>query len=129
MGAGVEEQSQTGIFMFTPVTVERLYAGSVFKLIGIGLTCSLVPLSVVGGLLALVGAWTVTWNARPIGGMWGFALAPVCGVLLTLVLTLVIGTACAAGLWIYSRFRPVVLWVKGFAQVAQVPGQSRFGPA
>lgn len=114
--------------MFTSVTVERLYAGTVFKLIGIGLTCSIVPLSVLAGLFALVGGGAVTLNARPIGGMWGFALAPLCGVVVTLLLTFFVGMACVAGLWIYSRFRPVVLWGKNFA-AAPAPTESRLGAA
>lgn len=115
--------------MFTSVTVERLYVGSVYKLIGIGLTCSLVPLSLLLGVLALFGASTVSWNGRPVMGMWGLALSPVIGVLLTLMLTFILGTACVAGLWIYSRFRPLVLWGKDFAGMTPVQANSRFGPA
>jgi hypothetical protein len=110
--------------MFTSVTVERLYSGSVFKLIGIGLTCSLLPVSFLAGLLTLFGPWTITWNEKPIAGMWGVALAPVLGVLLTLLLTFVLGTACAAGLWVYSKFRPLILWGKEFAYT---PAQSESG--
>jgi flagellin-like protein len=96
--------------MFTSVTVERLYAGSVYKLIGIGLTCSVIPLSLLVGVLALFGAGSLTWNDKPIVGLWGLALSPVFGLLLTLVLTFVLGTACVLGLWLYSKFRPLVLW-------------------
>lgn len=106
--------------MFTSVTVGRLYVGTIYKLIGIGLTCSLLPISLAMGILALFGAGTVTWNARPIVGMWGLALSPVIGILLTLVLTLLVGTACAAGLWVYSRFHPIVIW----GDVIEEPGES-----
>jgi hypothetical protein len=96
--------------MFTSITVARLYVGSVYKLIGIGLTCCVVPLSLLAGALAMFGLSTVTWNAKPIAGAWGLALYPIFGVFLTLVLTFVVGTACVAGLWLYSRFRPLVFW-------------------
>ena len=96
--------------MFTSITVGRLYVGSVYKLIGIGLTFSVVPLSLVAGALALFGVSTITWNSRPIVGAWGLALYPVFAILLTLVLTFAVGTACIAGLWLYSKVRPLVLW-------------------
>jgi hypothetical protein len=96
--------------MFTSITVGRLYVGSVYKLIGIGLTCFVVPLSLLAGALAMFGASTVTWNAKPVAGAWGLTLYPIFGVLLTLVLTFAVGTACVAGLWLYARFRPLVLW-------------------
>lgn len=98
--------------MFTPVTIERLYAGSVFKLIGIGLTFSIIPLSVVVGVLALFGGLPLAWNAKQIVGVWGLALVPVFGIVLTLAGTLVIGLPCVIGLWLYAQIRPIVLWGK-----------------
>ena len=98
--------------MLTPLTIGRLYAGTVYKLVGIGLTCFIVPLSLLLGVLALFGVGTVSWNAKPILGAWGLALYPVFGMILTLVLTLTVGTACVAGLWLYSKFRPLVLWAR-----------------
>jgi hypothetical protein len=102
--------NERGADMFTSVTVDRLYTGSVFKLIGIGLTCSIIPLSFLMGVLALFGGVALTWNAKQIVGMWGLALCPLLGVLLTLVMTFVLGTPCVVGLWIYSKFRPIILW-------------------
>ena len=107
--------------MFTPITVDRLYAGSVFKLIGIGLTCSIVPLSFLVGVLALFGGVAPTWNAKQIVGMWGLALCPLAGILLTLMLTFVLGMPCVVGLWIYSKFRPIVLWCKNVVHEADPP--------
>jgi hypothetical protein len=104
--------NEFGANMFTSVTVDRLYTGSVYKLIGIGLTCSIVPLSFLVGVLALFGGVALTWNAKQVVGMWGLALCPLAGVLLTLVLTFAVGTPCVIGLWVYSRFRPIVLWCK-----------------
>lgn len=114
--------------MFTPVTFERLYAGSVFKLIGIGLTFSIVPLSVVVGVLALFGGLPLAWNAKQIVGVWGLALVPVCGIVLTLAATLVIGIPCVIGLWLYSQIRPIVLWGKNVqyeSEAAAVPAMER----
>jgi hypothetical protein len=95
---------------FMSVTIDRLYAGSIYKLIGIGLTCCLVPFSLVLGLLSLTGLLTFSWNAKPIMGLWALALSPVAGVLVTLALTFTVGSACVLGLWFYSKFRPIVLW-------------------
>lgn len=117
--------------MFTSVTVDRLYGGTVYKLIGIGLTCSVIPFSLLMGIFALFGANTVSWNAKPIVGMWGLALSPVIGVLLCVVLTFVLGTACVVGLWVYSKFRPVVLWGRNFVNESDPedsPGKKGDGP-
>ena len=96
--------------MLTPLTIGRLYAGTVYKLVGIGLTCSLVPLSVLLGILAFFGVGPVSWSAKPLQGALGLALYPVLGVILAVVLTFTVGSACVVGLWLYSKFRPLVLW-------------------
>lgn len=98
--------------MFTSVTVDRLYPGSVLKLIGIGFTFSIIPLSFLVGILALFGALPVAWNAKQIAGMWALALYPLAGVLVTLVATFALGFPIVIGLWLYSRIRPIVLWGK-----------------
>jgi hypothetical protein len=45
------------------------------------------------------------------------------------MLTFILGTACVAGLWLYSKFRPLILWGKGFAGMTPVQASSLFGPA
>jgi hypothetical protein len=122
---GLSGWKSTG--MFTSITVGRLYIGSVYKLIGIGLTCSIVPLTLLAGIVALFGVSTVTWNAKPISGAWGLALYPVFAVLLVIGMTFVTGTACIAGLWLYSKFRPLVLW--GRNVLVQTPGRTAWPQA
>lgn len=98
--------------MFTRISLTRLYVGSVYKLVFIGLVFSLLPLCVVFGVLAGFGFNTVQWNGRQVYGVMGFVLGPVVGILMTGFLTVALGTACVFGLWLFSKFRPLSLWAR-----------------
>lgn len=98
--------------MFTMVRIKRLSAGSIFKLIAIGLACSLIPLSTIFGLLAAFGAQTVNWNGQPLTGLAGLAASPVIGLMLAGTGTVFLGSACALGLWLYSFVRPMRILVE-----------------
>lgn len=98
--------------VFTEIRIQRLGAGSVFKLAAVGLACSLLPLSVFFGVLAAFGAQTITWNGQHLTGLSGLAMSPVVGLMLTGIGTLFLGSACAFGLWLYSLVRPMTILVK-----------------
>jgi len=102
------------------ITVQRLLAGTVFKLVGIGLACSVIPLSLLTGLLAMGGASTLMVNRQIVTGMPALVLSPLAGALMVLVLTLLLGSCMALGLWLFSKFRPMTLLVLDTA--ADVPG-------
>lgn len=99
--------------MFTRITLSRFEVYSVYKLIFIGLACSLIPLSVVFGVFALFGANTVNWNGQPLHGILGFIASPLIGAFITLLFTGLLGTACIFGLWLFSKVKPLSLWGKG----------------
>ncbi len=98
--------------MFTELTIQRLSAGTVFKLAAIGMACTFLPLCVFFGVLAAFGAPTITWNGQHLTGVSGLAMSPVIGFMITSLGTLFLGSACAFGLWIYSLVRPVSILVK-----------------
>ncbi|ARV19918.1 hypothetical protein AEP_02993 [Curvibacter sp. AEP1-3] len=98
--------------MFTELTIQRLSAGTVFKLAAIGMACTFLPLCVFFGVLAAFGAPTITWNGQQLTGVSGLAMSPVIGLMITSLGTLFLGSACAFGLWIYSLVRPVSILVK-----------------
>ena len=49
---------------FITVSLKKMSAGSIYKILLIGLTCSLVPLGLLNGILAAVGVnlLTLRWN-------------------------------------------------------------------
>lgn len=105
--------------MFREVSVRRLSAGTVFKLVAIGLACSVIPFSLLMGFLSLFGASTVTWNRQTVTGVYGLIVSPFIGLVLVAFLTMVLGSCVAFGLWIFSKIRPVTLLVKQDAAAAR----------
>lgn len=98
--------------LFQDITIQRLSVGSLFKLVALGLGLTLIPFSLLMGCLALFGASTVGWNQQPLTGVTGLLAAPLMGIFLTAIFTLLIGTSMAIGLWLHARFRPLTLRVK-----------------
>ena len=98
--------------MFTRISLTRLYVGSIYKLVFIGLACSIFPLCVTFGVLAALGFNTVQFGSQYVHGVAGFLLGPVLGIALTGFFTFVFGAACVFGLWLFSKFRPLSLWAK-----------------
>jgi hypothetical protein len=107
--------------MFTRITLDRLYAGSVYKLIFTGLLCAMLPLAIIFGVLATFGANTVTWNGQTIYGVMALVVSPLIGLLSAGIFTLFLGTSCVFGLWLFSKFKPLSLWVKN---VKHHPGET-----
>lgn len=100
--------------MFNEILVQRLTAGTTFKLVAIGMLVTFVPFSVLMGCFALFGANTLTWNNENIHGITAVLASPFIGLLIALAFTLFLGSAMAFGLWVYSKFRPLTLLVKQY---------------
>lgn len=98
--------------MYREISIQRLSAGSIFKLVAIGLFGTIIPFSALMGIPALFGAQTVTWNRTAITGLAGLLASPFIGAFLALLLTIFLGCSMAFGLWVYSKFRPLALLVK-----------------
>lgn len=92
--------------MFTTLTVRRLGVGTVYKLWFIGMLASMLPLGLLFGVLAAFGYNTVTWNGEPLYGVAGLVSGPLMGLFLAVRFTLLLGSAAALGLWLYSKLRP-----------------------
>ena len=91
--------------MIREVEIVRLSFGTVYKLIALGLTMTVVPFGALMGVFALLGATTVTMNDRALTGLSGLVAGPLLGILMVVVFTVIFGTAIALGLWVYSLFR------------------------
>lgn len=98
--------------MFTEITVQRLSAGTLFKLAGVGLAITLVLFSSVMGVCAFFGASTVNWNHQQLTGWPGLIASPFIGAFLAVLFTGILGCCMVFGLWLYSKFRPLTLLAK-----------------
>jgi hypothetical protein len=112
------ERKTQGAVMFKEIKVQRVAMGTLFKLVGLGFVCTLVPFALLMGCFALFGASTVSWNQQPVTGVAGLIASPFIGLMLTAILTALSGSCMSLGLWLYSRFRPLTLLVKIEADTA-----------
>ena len=92
---------------FVTISLKKMSAGSIYKILLLGLTYSLVPLGILNGILAAVGVnlLTVRWNGEVIHGFSAIIISPIFFLILALVLTGIVGSLAWLGLWIYSQFR------------------------
>jgi hypothetical protein len=101
--------------MFTTITVKRIGVGSLYKLFAIGLGCGMLPLGLLLGVLAFFGANTVAWNGQQLRGAAGLVGGPLIGLFLTVLFTVLIGSICALGLWLFSLVRPLQITFQAVA--------------
>lgn len=95
--------------MYSRFSVQRLSAGSIFKIMFVGLAASLVPLGILFGILAASGFDTVHWNGEALHGVAKLVTGPLLGLLSALMFSVFFGSAIAVGLWVYSKLRPLSL--------------------
>ena len=94
------------------IYISRLSAGSVFKLVGIGLLCSLLPFTILMGCTAYFGLNSLLWNGQPLTGATALIAAPFIGLFMVAVFTMMLGTAITFGLWMYSFISPLEIAFK-----------------
>ena len=101
--------------MVEQIEIKRLTTGTVFKLLFIGSACTLIPFSLLMGVLSVFDASTVTWNGRHLTGFSGLLASPLIGAMLALVFSGFFGLCISVGLWVYSYFKPLTLlyWKTG----------------
>lgn len=97
------------MFIDRSIKIRRIRTGSVFRLMAAGIFCSVVPLCLIFGVLALFGLNAVRWNNQPVYGIRGLLLSPVLGALIAGVFTIMAGVGVSFGLWVYSKFRSLSL--------------------
>ena len=91
------------------ISIARLTAGSIYRLVLVGLLCGFVPLGVIFGVLGFTGYGTVKWNGEPITGPSALYAGPLISIFLALMLSLFLGSVSVLGLWLFSKFRPFKL--------------------
>ena len=99
------------------LNVERLSSGTIYKLVALGSIFSLVPVSLLLGILSLFGLDTISWNDAPASGAKGFLVSPFIGLFLAGFATAFGGSAIAFGLWLYSFFGALQLRYEAVEEV------------
>ena len=81
----------------------------------IGLLYSIVPFTMLAGLLSFFGpeVATVTWGGGPLTGFPALIVSPLVGLFLGLLFAAILGTMIAFGLWLYSKVGPLQIRVLG----------------
>jgi hypothetical protein len=94
------------------ITIRKLSTGTIFKLIAIGNLCSIIPFSLLMGILAFFGAETVTWNDKQLVGLEGLIASPFIGLFISFIFTAFFGILVSFGLWVFSKFRTIQIDIK-----------------
>ena len=89
--------------------IARISTGSVFKLVGMGLLFSLFPFVLLMGVLAAFGYKTLHWNQEPVTGLGALLAAPLMGIFMVGVFTMMMGTFISFGIWVYSWMGPFTI--------------------
>lgn len=91
------------------LTIQRLGAGTLFKLLLIGYATVTIPAAILAGVLSMFGYQTVFWDGQAVTGFDGLLASLLGGPFLTLAWTILSWGVVALGLWIYSQFRSLVI--------------------
>lgn len=89
------------------LVVRKVRASTIFKLLLLGLTASMLPLGLLVGVAGLFGADTVQWNRQPVHGVMALLAGTALSLLVALLFTAFLGTLACLGLWLVSRFRSI----------------------
>ena len=87
--------------------VKRLSLASVFKLILAGMFCSLVPLYIVLGFLALFGLPTISLGDQAVTGFPAIIIAPLQGTVFALALSVIVSPLTAIGSWLLAKYTDI----------------------
>lgn len=92
------------------IQIRRLTVGTILKLVSVGFLLSIGPFVVLMGVLSLFGFSTVTVDDQAVTGLSGLVTSLFLAASLWLVFTFVFGSFISLGLWLFSRFKPFVIY-------------------
>ncbi len=88
--------------------VKKISAGTVYKMVAIGLGTLFVVFGVISGIMGVMGVDTgLTFNNQPVTGIKAIVIAPLFSLIGALIMTAIFGSMVVLGLWIYSFFKPL----------------------
>lgn len=89
------------------IKVKKISAGTVYKLIAMGLTIGLLPIFLLFGILGAFGMESLTWNEEPVTGIKAIFISPLMAIFMSLLFTAIMGSLTVLGLWILSFFKSI----------------------
>ena len=92
------------------ILARRIKAGSLFKLVTIGVFTVMIPLFVFFGVLALFGFKTVNVNHQPVYGFAGLFAAIIMAPIFSLLLSVLGWIVLYIGIRIYGHFKPIAIY-------------------
>jgi hypothetical protein len=91
------------------IHVRRIKAGSLFKLVAIGVFSVMVPLFIFFGVLALFGFRTVYVNQQQLYGFAGLFAAIVMAPIFSLIFSVLGWVALYIGIRVFGHFKPITI--------------------
>ena len=91
------------------LSVKKSGAGTVYKLIAVGLTVGFLPIFTAFGVMGAFGLETLMWNKAPVTGFKAIFVGPLMAVFMSLLFTAILGSVIAFGLWLFSFFKPITI--------------------
>src|SRR4051812_38205875 len=95
--------------MHKEIEIRRIAPGSLFQILIIGFSLTIIPISLAFGILSAFGFGTVIVNRAHSSGIAGLFASLFFGPLLTLICSFGCWLMVSIGLWIHSRFRVLVI--------------------
>ena len=95
-----------------PLALRRLSTGSVYKIVFVGSWIGSIPIFFFLSLFAAGGAEIMSWNDRYITGISALVTGPLLGLFMATIFAALVGSMAALGLWIYSKFQVLTLYVR-----------------
>jgi len=92
------------------ISIRRIKAGSLFKLVAAGVFSFVGPMFIFFGILALFGFNTVYVNHRQVYGFEGLFAAIVMAPIFSLVLSILGWIALYIGIFIFGHFTPITIY-------------------
>ncbi len=88
------------------IEVKRLTFDTIFRFVAFGIVFSIMPFSILMGVLSLFGLSTLTWNDQLLTGISGLIASPFIGLFMSVVFTVFFGIFISFGLWLFSKLKP-----------------------
>jgi hypothetical protein len=95
--------------MSSKIEIKRLTFDTIFRLLLFGFLFSLVPFSLLMGVLSLFGVTYATWNNQLLTGIPAIIYFLFLGLLMSLLFTGLFGFFISFGLWLFSNLKPFVV--------------------
>jgi hypothetical protein len=95
--------------MSSKIEIKRLTFDTIFRLLLFGFLFSLVPFSIIIGVLSLFGQASFTLGNQLISGIPALIYSPFIGLFISLLFTGLFGIFISFGLWLFSKLKPFVV--------------------